>query len=380
MVESVVALRCPECGSERLYRDGLRYVQEGYVQRFLCRDCGYRFSDPSKSFKECQTSGERQVCAVLQDAKNLNTVEETKTLAGDLKDAPKWTIQFLWSLKKDGICDNSAKMYWYYLTNLESRGASLSDPESVKAVIADQKWDPNTKASAVTAYGKYLEVFGGTWKKPRYKREHKVPYLPTSKELDTLIGGANKRLAAFLTLLRQTGMRAGEAFRLEWRDIDAERNMITLNKTEKHGTPRNFTVTPELIAMLNNIPKTEKKVIFTGTLTNFSKTFRAYRSRLALKLQNPRLRDIHFHTFRHYYATELYTKTKSIKHVQERLGHKSITTTEIYTHLVDFEYQGSYYTALAKTPEEAQKLLESGFRYECDFGEVKVFMKPKGAL
>jgi len=36
---------CPECGSEKVYRDGLRYVPVGTpIQRFLCRTCGYRFS------------------------------------------------------------------------------------------------------------------------------------------------------------------------------------------------------------------------------------------------------------------------------------------------------------------------------------------------
>ena len=39
-------LRCPECGSKRLYKDGLRYTKQGEVQRYLCRSCGYRFSEP----------------------------------------------------------------------------------------------------------------------------------------------------------------------------------------------------------------------------------------------------------------------------------------------------------------------------------------------
>ena len=38
---------CPECGSKLLYRDGLRYTDQGSVQRFLCRSCGYRFSQPN---------------------------------------------------------------------------------------------------------------------------------------------------------------------------------------------------------------------------------------------------------------------------------------------------------------------------------------------
>jgi len=36
------SLKCPECGSNRLYRDGFRYLADGsQVQRWLCRDCSY---------------------------------------------------------------------------------------------------------------------------------------------------------------------------------------------------------------------------------------------------------------------------------------------------------------------------------------------------
>ncbi|MCS7114512.1 MAG: hypothetical protein N0A00_03785, partial [Candidatus Bathyarchaeota archaeon] len=38
----------PQCGSISLFRDGLRYLTDGTgVQRWLCRDCGYRFTDPT---------------------------------------------------------------------------------------------------------------------------------------------------------------------------------------------------------------------------------------------------------------------------------------------------------------------------------------------
>jgi DNA-directed RNA polymerase subunit RPC12/RpoP len=40
-------IRCPECGSTRLNKDGMRYLKHGTsVQRYLCKDCGYRFSWP----------------------------------------------------------------------------------------------------------------------------------------------------------------------------------------------------------------------------------------------------------------------------------------------------------------------------------------------
>ena len=51
MVVAVSSLRCPECGASRLYRAGMRYLANGEtVQRYLCRNCGYRFSE--NAFKE----------------------------------------------------------------------------------------------------------------------------------------------------------------------------------------------------------------------------------------------------------------------------------------------------------------------------------------
>jgi len=37
-------MQCPECGSLRIWRDGVRHTGHGDVQRWLCRDCGFRFS------------------------------------------------------------------------------------------------------------------------------------------------------------------------------------------------------------------------------------------------------------------------------------------------------------------------------------------------
>ncbi|MFQ6077088.1 MAG: hypothetical protein ACE5Z5_13325, partial [Candidatus Bathyarchaeia archaeon] len=38
-------MQCPECSSRRVWKDGLRYTRHGQIQRFLCRDCGFRFSE-----------------------------------------------------------------------------------------------------------------------------------------------------------------------------------------------------------------------------------------------------------------------------------------------------------------------------------------------
>jgi len=46
-IQTSKRIQCPECGSKRLYKDGFRYSADGKpIQRYLCRNCFYRFSDP----------------------------------------------------------------------------------------------------------------------------------------------------------------------------------------------------------------------------------------------------------------------------------------------------------------------------------------------
>jgi len=131
-----------------------------------------------------------------------------------------------------------------------------------------------------------------------------------------------------------------------------------------------------LLSMLNLLPK-QSDIIFGGqNPRNFGRIYRKFRNRTAFKLQNPRLRQISFHTFRHWKATTEYHKTKDILHVMQMLGHRDIKTTLIYTQLIQFEGE-DYHSAVAKTVEEARKLVETGFEYVTDFNDVKLFRKRK---
>lgn len=47
-IEAEKRLYCPQCGSQRLYKSGKRKLADGSTtQRFLCRNCAYRFSESS---------------------------------------------------------------------------------------------------------------------------------------------------------------------------------------------------------------------------------------------------------------------------------------------------------------------------------------------
>jgi len=55
---------------------------------------------------------------------------------------------------------------------------------------------------------------------PRYRRIQKLPFIPTEGELDQLMASSGKKTGTFLQLLKETGMRAGEAWKLWLKDVD----------------------------------------------------------------------------------------------------------------------------------------------------------------
>ena len=131
--------------------------------------------------------------------------------------------------------------------------------------------------------------------------------------------------------------------------------------------------------MLTAMPKTSK-FIFNGKLKTMRYNFGKQRKRIAQKLNSPRLKQIHFHTFRHWKGTTEYHKTQSIVHVKTILGHKCVESTMIYINLENALYlqaNSEYYSATAKTIEEAQKLVETGFDYVNDINGIALYRKRK---
>ena len=63
-------------------------------------------------------------------------------------------------------------------------------------------------------------------------------------------------------------------------------------------------------------------------------------------------------------------------HVMKMLGHRNIQNTLLYTQLISFE-NDDYHSATANTVQDAQKLVEAGFEYICEFSDVKIFRRRK---
>ncbi len=223
------------------------------------------------------------------------------------------------------------------------------------------------------------KMLGLNWEKPKVNRARRIPFIPLERELDDLIAAASRRTACYLQLLKETGMRAGEALRLKWTDIDFERQTVTLNTPEKGGNPRVWKVSSKLVEMLKTIPRRDVKV-FPVTYTDLKCCFLRLKKKLAHKLGNPRLLRITFHTFRYWKATMEYHKTKDPSYVKEMLGHKKLDTTLLYIQLERTLFQTSsdeFTVKVAKTPGEVKALLEVGFDYVCEKDGLMFFRKRK---
>lgn len=429
---------------ERFYRAGLRYLPNcEAIQRWLCVLCGYRFSQFGKefnitgkllvvanpgddnhevriasgkaAFQEASdnlpffigenigshglTTVEKQlnslpysnsnyrVCATPRSAKNLEIQNQIERPAGGTSedktpaDIKGKIVQYCFYMQKQGYSEGTIHLNRIALKVLSERGAELLNPESVKEVIANQKaWSENRKRNVINAYGLFLKVNGLTWEKPKCEVTRKIPFIPTEQEIDSLISGSGKKTATFLQLLKETAMRCGEAKRLQWINADFEKNIITLNDPEKRSNPRMWKVNQKLMDMLAALPKDSQRVFGDSSIFSMKSTFTKARKRLAIKLQNPRLSNISFHTLRHWKATMEYHKTKDPYYVKQFLGHKSIQNTELYINIEHtlFESGSDNFTVkVAEKPEEIKALLEVGFEYVCQKDNLICLRKRK---
>jgi integrase len=374
---------CPNCGSQKVWKDGLRYTACDSIQRYRCRECGYRFSENSGKQKnrellrkfaqglECQDCDESQRGALVSLMETISLAADpqnekraagaTETDQGQTADIKGKLVEYAWYEKKRGLAETTIVQRIYKLKELIKRGASLLNPESVSAVLASSNLSPSYKKSFIIAYKSFCKAFKLAWEPPKVRVERKVPFIPTEAEIDTLIAGCGRKTAAFLQVLKDTGARGSEACRLKWEDIDEKTNTIRINNPTKGSLARVVKVSPKTIAMLNSLPR-NGEYIFNTNISSIRKNFTKQRNKIAAKLQNPRLKQIHLHTIRHWKATMEYYKTKNIKWVQYVLGHKKIENTDIYTHLVNFEGD-EWHVAVAKDLEEEKKLIEIGFEF-----------------
>ena len=188
-----------------------------------------------------------------------------------------------------------------------------------------------------------------------------LPKYLTEEEITKLLEASYKpgtnegqRDAVIMELLYATGLRVGELVSLNVSDVNIEESYIRcLGKGSKE---RIVHLYPKALQELARYMKSARQVML-GNRKQESALFINHRGeRLTRQWVWSILKNyaqaagikssITPHTLRHSFATHLLQNGASLRHVQELLGHSSISTTQVYTHLtspyVREEYEKSH--------------------------------------
>jgi len=273
-------------------------------------------------------------------------------------------VNFILDCKKRGFKECTIKTKSQRIKLVAKYGANILDSESVKETIAKLHWKDITKREAVRDFTSLYYFLQIEWDKPTYKAQDKLPFVPTEEELDTLISASSRLHAPLLQFLKESGARIGEASQIEWTDVDLERKIVAVNHPEKGSKARLCPISEKCKIMLGQLPR-PNNLLFRLKKESLRKAFEQMRNRTAIKMVNPRLQKITFHTFRHWKGTTEYHKTKDILHVASILGHKDIKSTMKYIAIENALYQNTideeWAHKVCHSIEEEGKLINAGF-------------------
>ena len=270
-------------------------------------------------------------------------------------------VRFAETMKLRSLADTTRDEYLRFVRKLAARHGgdpAALDEAQVRAHLLRLKdehhYSPSSMRTAVAAMRAYYGLhLGRDWKLfdlVRSPSAQKLPVVLTRAEVQRLF--ATVREARFRTLFRliyACGLRIGEAVTLEVQDLrepgrlhlretkgNKERHvplppvmlqeLRALWKTHRHprwifpGVGRGWREQPEQVARLGHAAEP----LGVGSVQHCLRLIRA-------EAQLPK--DTVVHTLRHSYATHLLEAGVSIRLISAYLGHSSLETTLIYTHL-----------------------------------------------
>lgn len=181
------------------------------------------------------------------------------------------------------------------------------------------------------------------------KKKRKIPEILTLQEQEQFINIFNTRYfnsvrnRVMVKLFLNSGLRLSEMTSLKWTRINLMTGQLKV-VVGKGGNDRILWINEDMLEELRSWreQQTEKLgaseyVFSTRDLNKIKDT--DVRSMVYKYSEKALGKRISPHTLRHTYATDLLRATRNIRLVQKALGHSDISTTMIYTHIVDHEME-----------------------------------------
>jgi len=185
------------------------------------------------------------------------------------------------------------------------------------------------------------------------RRGFKIPEVLTQEEQEVLLRQPNPRYPTgernrlLLRVMLDTGLRLSEAINLRWQDLDLLTGRLHV-KQGKGAKDRVLWVGDELLEFLRRWRERQAKVVGWAPEHVFTtldgKPLQPRYVQYMVKRYAQRAgitKNVHPHTLRHTFATDLLRETRNIRLVQKALGHANLATTQIYTHIVDEELEAA---------------------------------------
>lgn len=187
-------------------------------------------------------------------------------------------------------------------------------------------------------------------KSTKKKNGRKIPEVLTEEEQKAVLEQPNDRYPTgernylIMRIMLDAGLRLSESINLEWKNI----NLVTgklMVREGKGSKDRTLWINEELIDLLQHWK--ERQAEKMGKVDNVFTTLKGkplqgrYIRKMVKRYAEKAgiVKNISPHTFRHTFATDIYRESKNIRLCQKALGHADLSTTMIYTHIVDDELE-----------------------------------------
>ncbi|HLF53800.1 MAG TPA: site-specific tyrosine recombinase/integron integrase [Candidatus Nanoarchaeia archaeon] len=242
-------------------------------------------------------------------------------------------------LKIRGFSPLTARNYSFFVEKFLQRinkPASELNEDDAKAYLAEL-FDSKSKNTVMLAAASlkffYKEILGKDFANVKMpKKDSRLPEVLTKEEVKSLIESAdNQKSRLIISTLYSTGLRVSELVNLKVEDV---------NFSEKTGwVRRGKGAKDRLFVLSENVAKEiteyingkEQKYIFSKeeplTTRNIQKIIKGTKTRAGIS------KKVTPHTLRHSFATHLLEQGTDIRLIQTMLGHSSLSTTQVYTHV-----------------------------------------------
>jgi integrase/recombinase XerD len=223
--------------------------------------------------------------------------------------------------KSPALCDREDVRAW--AMHLQTKGLA---PTSIRLHLSGLKF----------FYARTMarpEVMDGV---PLPKARKRVPVVLSGSEVHALLEALETpRMRMFFTLVYATGLRLQEACALETRDIQKERGVVHVRRG-KGGKERFVMLSPRLYTLLRTYYAKVRPTppwLFSGRGGKAIHPDVAAKAMVVARRVARIEKHVSTHTLRHSFATHLLEQGTDLRVIQVLLGHSSLQTTTVYTHV-----------------------------------------------